>query len=83
MNLFNTPCCSEDNLISGQYLTVQTAADATGYNAQYLRRLLRTGKLEGLRVAQVWLIRLEGLQVYLERMQSRSDRRCGPQERPN
>jgi excisionase family DNA binding protein len=80
---FNTPLSPEYNLISGQYLTVQSAAEATGYNAQYLRRLLRAGRLEGVRVAQMWLIRLEALQAYLERMQHRDDRRCGPQTLSN
>ena len=61
----NTPLCYKDNLISGQYLTVQMAVEATGYNAQYLRRLLRAGKLEGIRVAQVWLIRLEALRAHM------------------
>ena len=50
MITFNSFIISQESnkgiLING-HLTVQTAADATGYNRQYLRRLLRSGKLEG------------------------------------
>jgi len=35
---------------------VQAAAEATGYNIQYLRRLLRSGKLEGIKIGQMLLI---------------------------
>jgi len=40
-----------DNIIS-----VIAAAECTGYSQQYLRRLLRRGKLNGLKLGQVWLI---------------------------
>ena len=39
-------------LING-HVTVQAAADVTGYNIQYLRRLLRSGKLEGIKIGQL------------------------------
>ena len=32
------------------------AAEYSGYNEQYLRRLLRAGRLEGIKIGQVWLI---------------------------
>ena len=35
-----------------KYITVQAAAEITGYNIQYLRRLLRSGKLEGIKIDQ-------------------------------
>ncbi len=40
-----------DNIIS-----VIAAAECTGYSQQYLRRLLQRGKLNGLKLGQVWLI---------------------------
>lgn len=33
-------------------ISVQAAAEKTGYNIQYLRRLLRSGKLEGIKIDQ-------------------------------
>jgi hypothetical protein len=42
-----------DGVISEEYLTVEAASLITGYNGQYLRRLLRRGKLIGVRVGQL------------------------------
>ena len=61
-----------------KHISVQSAADATGYSTQYLRRLLRAGTLEGIRIGQIWLIDLDALERYLERRENTSDRRCGP-----
>ena len=60
-------------------LSVKAAAEAFGYNEQYLRRLLRAGRLEGTRIGQVWLIRLASLQAHLRRGLTAQDRRFGPQ----
>jgi excisionase family DNA binding protein len=35
---------------------VQAAASYSGYCLQYLRRLLRNGKLEGVKIGQLWLV---------------------------
>lgn len=61
-----------------KYITVQAAAEATGYNLQYLRRLLRAGKLAGIKIGQVWLISLASLAIYLQQAEYAVDRRCGP-----
>ena len=36
------------------HITVKAAAEFSGYSLQYLRRLLRDGKLAGLKIGQVW-----------------------------
>ena len=64
--------------VINNHITVDTAAEITGYNIQYLRRLLRSGKLEGIKIGQIWLIELESLEMYLIHIESSSDRRCGP-----
>jgi len=64
-------------LITG-HITVQDAAEVTGYSIQYLRRLLRSGKLEGIKIGQLWLIEMQSLEMYLQHVGSTSDRRCGP-----
>ena len=66
------------NQIIHNYITVETAAEITGYNIQYLRRLLRSGKLTGTKVGQVWLIKLSALELYFQERESCFDRRCGP-----
>lgn len=60
------------------HISVQSATEISGYNAQYLRRLLRAGKLEGVKVGQVWLIDLASLQTYFSNAISSNDLRCGP-----
>jgi hypothetical protein len=60
------------------HVSVESATEISGYNAQYLRRLLRAGKLEGVKVGQVWLINLASLQTYFSCAISSNDMRCGP-----
>jgi len=35
-----------------------------GYNVQYLWRLLRAGKLDAIKIGQIWLISLASLEAY-------------------
>ena len=60
------------------HVSVEAATEISGYNAQYLRRLLRTGKLEGVKVGQVWLIDMASLQTYFSCALSSNDMRYGP-----
>ena len=80
---FNSTTISPQNQIGiliTQHITVQAAADATGYNIQYLRRLLRSGTLEGVKIGQMWLIDTESLAAYLDHIDTTSDHRCGPKK---
>lgn len=74
---FNFPE-SQNYQTAEKYITVQAAAEATGYNLQYLRRLLRGGKLAGIKIGQVWLISLASLAIYIQQAEVASDQRCGP-----
>ena len=62
-----------------KHVSVKAAAVHFGYSVQYLRRLLRTGQLEGVKIGQVWLIRLASLDEHRRKGQVARDRRCGPQ----
>ena len=62
-----------------KHLSVKAAAETFGYNEQYLRRLLRTGRLQGTRIGQVWLIKLASLEAHLRKGYLAQDRRFGPQ----
>jgi excisionase family DNA binding protein len=61
------------------HISVQAAAELSGYSLQYLRRLLRCGKLEGLKIGQVWLIDKSAFEDYLEKAVQATDGRFGPQ----
>ena len=69
---------SHTGILINAHITVQAAADVTGYNIQYLWRMLRSSTLEGIKIGQIWLIEMESLEAYLQHVESTSDRRCGP-----
>jgi len=81
MIVLNSPTPDSQN-VSGilveEYVIVQKAAALTGYNVQYLRRMLRAGRLKSAKVGQVWLIQLESLAVYLNQAIYTTDQRWGP-----
>jgi excisionase family DNA binding protein len=66
-------------VVVNNHLSVQAAANFSGYSLQYLRRLLRTGKLAGLKIGQVWLIDNTAFEEYLEKANKATDRRFGAQ----
>ena len=80
MIILNTQTTSQSTPppIINNHVTVNIAAEATGYNIQYLRRLLRSGKLEGIKIGQIWLIEMDALETYLQYVETTNDRRCGP-----
>ncbi len=79
MFVFNSPDSTIDSIdiLQENYLSVQSACRLSGYNVQYLRRLLRTGKLDGVKIGQVWLIKFISLAQHIEISNSRNDRRWG------
>jgi len=52
------------------WLTVEEAAEETGYNPQYIRRLCRQGKLDAVLKGRLYLINPEDLDAYVRRMKS-------------
>ena len=64
--------------VLNNHISVQVAASYSGYSTQYLRRLLRTGKVEGTKIGQLWLVDMGALDIYLEQAQDATDQRFGP-----
>jgi len=69
---------SNTGVLINHHITVHAAAKVTGYNIQYLRRMLRSGVLKGVKIGQMWMIEMDALETYIKRVESTSDRRCGP-----
>jgi excisionase family DNA binding protein len=69
-------------ILSDKFITAQAAAEFTGYNIQYIRRILHAGKLGNIKVGQVWLIKLDSLNSYLEKIEGSKDHRFGPKTLP-
>ncbi len=65
-------------LILNNHISVQVAASYSGYSLQYLRRLLRASKIEGIKIGQVWLVDKGALDIYIEKAQDATDQRFGP-----
>lgn len=75
--------CSVDSIplvVLINLLSVKAAATYSGYSLQYIRRLLRRGKLKGVKIGQVWLIVKEVFDVYLKAASQALDRRFGPHQ---
>lgn len=64
--------------VLNNYISVQVSAEYSGYSLQYLRRLLRNGKLKGIKIGQLWLVDKGALDVCLERVHNTADQRFGP-----
>jgi excisionase family DNA binding protein len=62
------------------YISVQVASAYSGYSLQYLRRLLRKGKLEGIKIGQLWLVDKGAFDICLEQVQNMTDHRFGPKQ---
>ena len=71
-----------ERIVLEEHVSVKAAAQYYGYNQQYLRRLLRAGRLEGAKIGQVWLIKLVSLEAHLRKGQTVQDLRYGPQGVP-
>ena len=66
------------SLIINNYISVKAAALHSGYNMQYLHRLLRDGKFSGVKLGQIWLLDKSIFEAYLENAQQTTDKRFGP-----
>ena len=58
-------------------ISVKSASEYSGYSQQYLRRLLRAGRLSGIKIGQVWLIDKFVLDAYIENSKNVKDLRFG------
>lgn len=61
-----------------EYITVRAASELSGYNQQYIRRLLRENIFSSKRIGQIWLIEKTGFENYLLEAKKSTDKRFGP-----
>ena len=60
------------------YITTEEAADLSGYHVNYIRRIMRQGKIKGRKAGIVWLIERPSLLEYLAKVNALGTRRFGP-----
>lgn len=65
--------------VTEDYITVKTTSKYSGYNEQYLRRLLREGMFKTRKIGQLWLIEQADFGKYLQEASKSADMRFGPQ----
>ena len=61
--------------------TTKEASEKTGYNEEYIRRLIRQGKLESEKIGPFYFIRAESLEKYLTEIEESNDARSGPRKK--
>lgn len=61
-----------------EWLTVKQACELTGYDDEYLRRLLREDKIRSQKFGHVWMVSKASLMVYYEAAQQEKDNRYRP-----
>jgi excisionase family DNA binding protein len=75
-----SPQVRSPEVILEKHISVKAAAECSGYSIQYLRRLLRSGRLEGTKIGQVWLIEIASFDHHLHNGHMQRDRRYGPRK---
>jgi len=61
------------------HISVRIVSIYSGYSIQYLRRLLRQTRLQGIKLGQIWFINKSALDKYLKQATQTVDNRFGPQ----
>ena len=64
--------------MNDDWITVQEAAEISGYHAEYVRTLIRGGKIKAQKFGPVWAVSKEVLLSYVDRARKIQDGRHGP-----
>ncbi len=65
--------------MTNELITTAEAADISGYHQEYVRSLLKEGRIEGKKFGTVWQVSKTSLTSYLEKMEGKGARR-GPKK---
>ena len=60
------------------YLTTLEAAELSGYNAEYIRQMIRTGMIKAEKRGRDWWIDRKTFVAYFRSTQKTKDKRHGP-----
>jgi hypothetical protein len=60
------------------WMSVEEAAEFSGYNAEHVRRLIRSTLIVAQKKGAMWWVDRESLLTYLKSAAKSSDRRRGP-----
>lgn len=68
--------------VPNNHISVQVAPQYSSYSSQYLRCLLRNGRLEGIKIGQLWLVNKGALDACLQQVRNTTDLRFWPNVHP-
>lgn len=60
------------------FLTVKQASERSGYSAEYIRRLIRSEKIEAEKVGTVYFVSTQSIDSYTDKMKSDANPMTGP-----
>ncbi len=63
-----------------EWLTVHQAAELSGYHYNYVRQMIRAGKLEARKFGPVWQVNRTDLLAYIHDAKESGDLRRGPKD---
>jgi len=63
------------------WISVEEAAEMSGYNQEHIRRLIRWGLISAKKKGGQWWVDKGSLQVYVKESQKSEDSRRGPKSR--
>ena len=69
-----TPQLGRRNFVGDGYISSAEAALRSGYTADYLKTLARSGRLQGRRMANRWFIDVQSLDALLANRETRPKR---------
>ena len=59
------------------WITTREAAEISGYHVNYIRRLIRAGKIAAEKKGNAWWVDASAFRSYIEAAQQKADRRYG------
>jgi excisionase family DNA binding protein len=64
-----------------EWITINEAAEISGYNAEYLRRLIRNEKIDYRMFGFMYQVNKQSLLKYLKEAEKKSDKRYSPKRK--
>lgn len=78
----SSPAVAKDWADLPEWIDIRQASEASGYNPDYLRRVMRQGKIAAQKRGTMWWIDRESLQAYVALMESLGEKRFDPRGLP-
>lgn len=78
MSAFSDPQDVSAGVVLDSHMSIDAAAEYSGYNPQYFRKLIRSGAIEGIKLGQFRLVSIESQDANLKSIRESDDRTCDP-----